>query len=326
MTAFVKRWFPLVLQTLFSLALLAWIFRSETFRLQVWEVVTSARPAWLAVGLAVASLGNVVAAFRWGIFLRVLDIPLSRGEVLRLSFAGLFCNNFLLGAVGGDAVKVVWLGAKGHRKSHALLSVLMDRMSGLGALILCSVTFILWRWEWLCRSPAMAGAIAFVFLYLGVVIGLLSSTFFLAHHGRIPKFPRHPPTRQLIRESSLANLKFVQEWRQTLVAAALSVVVLLAYFFTFYFSALAFDVVIPVPDFLALMPAVDILSALPVSLGGLGVREQFFVTALGELGDLPAAQAVSISLGGAVITLLSGLAGLVFLPSYRRIARSPEAV
>jgi len=325
MPAFVKKWLPLVLQTLLSVALLGWIFRSETFRAQTWQVLTSARPGWLAFGLAAAFLGNLVGVFRWGIFLRVLDIPLSRWEVLRLSFVGLFFNNFLVSAVGGDAVKVVWLGAKGHRKSNALLSVLMDRMSGLGALVLCSVTFIFWRFEWLRRSPVMAGAITFVFLYLFVVVVLMAATFLLAHRGLTPKFPKHPPTQEMIRETSRAYLKFVQEWRQTLVASALSVIILITHFFTFYFSALAFDAAIPLPDFFAIMPAVDIISALPISLGGLGVREQLFIKVLGELYGIPEAQAVSISLGGALITLLCGLVGLVFLPSYRRVTKSPEA-
>lgn len=325
MPAPVKKWLPLVLQTLVSLALLGWIFRSETFRAQAWHVLTSAKPGWLAAGLAAAGLGNLVGAFRWGIFLRVLDIPLSRWEVLRLSFVGLFFNNFLVGAVGGDAVKVVWLGAKGHRHANALLSVLMDRMSGLGALVLCSVGFILWRLEWLCRSPVVAGAITFVFIYLAVVVTLLSATFVLAHRGLSPRFPRHEPTREKIRETSRAYLKFVQEWRQTLVASALSAVILVTHFLTFYFSARAFDAAIPLPDFFALMPAVDIISALPISLGGFGVREQLFVTALGELCAIPAAQAVSISLGGAVITLLCGLVGLAFLPSYRRVTQAAEA-
>ena len=153
---------------------------------------------------------------------------------------------------------------------------------------------------------------------------LLSATFALAHRGLTPKFPKHEPTREKIRETSLAYLKFVQEWRQTLVASLLSAVILITHFFTFYFSARAFDADIPLPDFFALMPAVDIISALPISLGGLGVREQLFVTALGELSGIPAAQAVSISLGGAVITLLCGLVGLAFLPSYRRVTKIAE--
>ena len=77
----------------------------------------------------------------------------------------------------------------------------------------------------------------------------------------------------------------------------------------------------PVVEFFALMPAVDIISALPISLGGFGVREQLFVTLLADLWEVPAAQAVSISLGGALLSMLWGLFGVVVLPGYQRAAR-----
>ena len=130
-----KKWVPLFLQSLVSVALLAWIFWKEDFRTRTWHVLTSADPGWLTAGFLAAGVGNLLGVVRWAIFLRVLGIRLPAWDVVRLSFVGLFFNNFLVGAVGGDAVKVVWLAAKGHRKTAALLSVIMDRMSGFGALI-----------------------------------------------------------------------------------------------------------------------------------------------------------------------------------------------
>ncbi len=319
--AFLKKWVPIVLQTLVSAALLGWIFRDAAFRAQAWHVLVSARLGWLAAGFVAAGIGNVAGAFRWGIFLRMLHIPLGRWETLRLSFIGLFFNSFLVGAVGGDAVKVVWLAANGHRKSAALLSVLMDRMSGLGALIVCSTAFILWRLEWLSRSKIVANAIWFVFVYLLVVVVLLSATFLLARSGLSQRFPKNAALRERIRETSIAYLQFIREWRQTLIASVFSAIILITHFLTFYFCALAFGAEIPLPDFLAFMPAVDIISAMPFSLGGFGVREQLFVTLMGELCNVPAARAVSISLGGALLGLLWGLAGLAFLPSYRGITK-----
>jgi hypothetical protein len=76
----------------------------------------------------------------------------------------------------------------------------------------------------------------------------------------------------MITDFTEAYFQFVSAWRQTLLASLLSIVMLLAYFLTFYSSARAFGLAVPlrVPAF---MPAVDIISALPTSLGGFGVRE-----------------------------------------------------
>jgi glycosyltransferase 2 family protein len=313
-----RKWAPLFIQTLVSVALLAWIFWKEEFRVRTWQVLTSAHPGWLVAGFLVAGVGNLIGVVRWGIFLRVLGIRLPAWEVFRLSFVGLFFNNFFVGAVGGDAVKVVWLAAKGHRKTAALLSVLMDRMSGFGALILCSLVFMFLRLDWLMRSSVVAGLIKGVFIYLAVVVALTALSFVMSAKGLTHRLPRGFPGREMIIDFTEAYFQFVSSWRQTLLASLLSIVMLLTYFLTFYSSARAFGLQVPVEEFFAFMPAVDIISALPISLGGFGVREQLFAAVLGDLWGAPAAQAVSISLGGASLSLLWGLFGLALLPAYHQ--------
>jgi glycosyltransferase 2 family protein len=317
----VKKWAPLLLQSLVSIALLVWIFWREDFRSRTWQVLTSANLGWLAAGFLAAGAGNMIGVVRWGIFLRVLGISLAPWDVLRMSFVGLFFNTFLVGAVGGDAVKVVWLAAKGQRKTAALLSVLMDRMSGFGALIVCSFVFMTMRLDWLMRSAVVAGLIKGVFIYLFVVVILMAISFLMSARGLTSRLPRRFPFRGMIIEFTEAYLRFVLAWRQTLLASVLSMLMLLAYFLTFYLSARAFDLHVPAVEFFAFMPAVDIISALPISLGGFGVREQLFVTLLGDLWGVPAAQAVSISLGGALLSMLWGLLGLTLLPAYHQAAR-----
>jgi uncharacterized protein (TIRG00374 family) len=251
----------------------------------------------------------------------VLGIRLAPWDVLRLSFVGLFFNTFLVGAVGGDAVKVVWLAAKGHRKTAALLSVLMDRMSGFGALIICSLVFMSLRLDWLARSALVAGLIKGVFVYLLLILMLMAVSFLMSAKGLTSRLPSGFPFRALIIEFTEAYLQFVIAWRQTLLASLLSIGTLLAYFLTFYLSGRAFGLEVPIGEFFAFMPAVDIISALPISLGGFGVREHLFATVLGELWGVPAAQAVSVSLGGALLSMLWGLFGLVLLPAYHQAER-----
>ncbi|HEY5812727.1 MAG TPA: lysylphosphatidylglycerol synthase transmembrane domain-containing protein [Terrimicrobiaceae bacterium] len=316
-----KNWAALLFQSAVSVALLVWIFWREDFRNQTWQVLSSANLGWLAAGFLVAGAGNLLGVVRWGIFLRVLGIRLAPWDVFRLSFVGLFFNTFLVGAVGGDAVKVVWLAAMGQRKTAALLSVLMDRMSGFGALIICSFAFMSLRLDWLTQSPVVAGLIKGVFAYLFLVLALMAVSFLLSAKGLTGRLPKRFPFREMILEFTEAYLQFVIAWRQTLLASLLSIGMLLAYFFTFYFSAHAFKLFVPLGEFFALMPAVDIISALPISLGGFGVREHLFVTLLGDLWAVPATQAVSISLGGALLSMLWGLLGLALLPAYQHAAK-----
>jgi uncharacterized membrane protein YbhN (UPF0104 family) len=90
------------------------------------------------------------------------------------------------------------------------------------------------------------------------------------------------------------------------------------YFLTYYCSARAYGMEVPMGQFLALMPAVDLISGLPVSLGGLGVREGLFVFLLGNLASVSGPLAVSISLGGYLMSALWGIPGAFYWAVNRR--------
>ncbi len=313
-----KKALVLLLQVVVSVGLLVWIFREPEFREEVIGIFQQADLSWVVVAAAVAGVGIVLGFVRWGIFLRVVGIKISAWQVFRMGAVGLFFNSFLPGAIGGDAVKAGWLVARGARMKDALLSILMDRMSGIGALVLCSAVFIGARFEWLMQSAVVSTMIHLVILYLVVVVALLTISFLAASKGAVARIPKKMPGRTLIEEFSGTYFLFVTQWRMTLVAASISVGMLMAYFLTFYFCALALGVPVPVLDFLAIMPAVDILAALPISVGGFGVREGAFVTLLGQLNGVIPAAAVSISFAGAVLNLLWGCVGILVLPSFQR--------
>ncbi len=301
-----------------SVGLLAWLFREPGFRNDVFGILRQANPMWMAVAALTSAVGILLGFVRWGIFLRVVGITVSPWQIFRMGAVGLFFNHFLPGAIGGDAVKIGWLAARGASAKDALLSVLMDRISGIGALILCSVVFIGLRFEWLMQSPVVAAMNHLVIGYLVVVIALLAFSFVISAKGAVAKIPKNLPGRATIVEFSSTYSLFVEKWPMTLAASGISVLLLMAYFLTFYFCALALGVMVPPLDFLAFMPAVDLIAALPISLGGFGVREGAFVALLGELCKIPAAQAVSVSFAGAVIPLLWGCVGLFLLPGYKR--------
>lgn len=304
-----------------SAGLLAWIFHEPAFRADVARLFVTASPGWLLTTIGVAGFGAILGIVRWGIFVRVVGISLPAWDVFRIGAVGLLFNNFLPGAVGGDAVKVGWLVARRFPPRAAFLSVVMDRLSGLGAMVLCSAVFIGFRFEWLMQSATVAAMIHAVILYLIGVVCLVSLSFFLASRGAVSHLPKRFPAREAAVEFAATYSLFLGAWRATAAAAAISLLTLLAYFFTFFCAAQAVGVHVPVMDFMAIMPVVDLAAALPVSAGGFGVREAAFSTLLGQLAEIPPASAVSISFAGALATMLCGALGLFALPARRREVR-----
>lgn len=313
----VKRRLVLALQTGVTLALLYWVFSNPEIRQNTGSVLRQARWDWLLVAVAVAGLETFAGALRWRVFLGVVGIKIGFWDSVRLFYLGLFFNTFLPGSVGGDAVKALALIGRGEPKTAALFSVILDRLSGLIALLITGSVLLVWQWEWLAQSKIVLGLVHGVMLYVAAAAGTLILSLVVAWRGRGERLPRWMPFRTVLTHVCELHFSMVSCWRQSFLALALSIMMLFGYFLVFYSAMRAFDVEAGLLQVFAFMPAVDVLAAMPISLGGVGVREKLFVILLGELFQVPGSTAVWVSLTGFLSTAVWGVAGLLALPIYR---------
>ena len=80
-------------------------------------------------------MAQVVSAVRWQWLARPLGFGGPLRQYVGAYFVGMFFNLLLPTSVGGDAVRAVYLNAGSGRRVAAVLSVLLDRLSGLIVLI-----------------------------------------------------------------------------------------------------------------------------------------------------------------------------------------------
>lgn len=307
-----------LIQALVSAALLVMVFMNPAVQGQFFSALHSAKPSWLAAGLLVSAIVAALSVIRWGIFLRMLGIRLSTADLWRISLVGLFFNTFLPLGVGGDIVRVIWLAGRGFSKSTVLLSILMDRMSIVFGLAVCSALLVFPQMDALKQSRELSLAINFGLIYIAGMMVIFAATFVFAIVRVAPRLPERFPMREQLAQIELAYFEFLRSWRSTLSAIGLATLIHIGYFSAFYFSARAFHEAVPVALFYGIMPAIDIITMLPVSLSGLGLREQLFVSLLGQLCAVPADKAVAISLAGFALSSVWYLAGAFLIPSYRR--------
>ena len=86
----------------------------------------------VAVAVFLTGILLVSLAFRWWTVCKISVVDIGFMSCFRLTFIGLFFNNFMLGSIGGDAVKCL-LAARVSQSSTAsvILSVFVDRLVGL---------------------------------------------------------------------------------------------------------------------------------------------------------------------------------------------------
>jgi len=280
-----------------------------------------ANHGWLLLGILFAGVENLLGTIRWRIFLRMFGMQVPFWKSMQVCLVALFCNTFLLGAAGGDLVRAGWLIRRGYGKTDSLLTVIMDRVSGLVGLLVYTLVFTLWNWNWLMRSSDAPKLFAGVIAYEIVAFALIAVTLVISARGMTNSLPEWAPFPDFVRKMGAGYAKFAHQPGGTVRACALSMVMLLGYFAVFWCSARAFGCAISFVDMATLMPVVDVISALPVSVGGMGMREGLFVILLGQLAGVPRATAFSISLIGYFVNVSWGLVGAAILPFFKGIVR-----
>ncbi len=309
-------------QILVTLALLWFVFRDPAKRAEMLATFRGANPWWLFAGMAIYGLVELLAGWRWVLLLRVQGVNLTVARTFSLLLIGLFFNFFIPGGTGGDVVKIYYLlkETPGQRTA-ALLSVLMDRMIGLIALIVLALGIILVHWDWLMSTPTTAQGVWTTLIILGASVSGMAFTFTITGFGLVHRLPAKFPMRDRLAEIALAYNLYGRAWRQSLVAFVLSFVAHIGYFAVFYCAAAALradGVRIPtLVELTAIMPVVNTIAAMPISLGGLGVREGLFQVFLGQLCGVSEAVAVVISSTGYLLTLVWGVVGGVVYLLYR---------
>ena len=137
----------------------------------VGQAVRTAQPAWLLAALLAFVASKWLAAKRLNQFFHRIGVPLSEADNLRLYWLGMFYNLFLPGGIGGDGYKVYLLHRRYQAPTRPLLgAVLLDRVSGVAALlVLADVFFVLTPYP-LPYKPALLGLIpVLIVVYFGVV-------------------------------------------------------------------------------------------------------------------------------------------------------------
>ena len=258
--------------------------------------------------------GQLVCSERWRIFAASFQMRGSYLSFVQMYFTGMFFNIGLPSLIGGDVVKAYIVSKKyGRPLQVGLVSVLQDRAVGLVSLLFYGTLAILVspiRW----RGFPLWMAYFFSWTAFGICIwAVLKGEKW---HSRLVKQGRSTPLQKLLqtiarfhRDLGTCRLRPAEISRIAFYSLLNSALVL----WIFRQVTVAAGHAVPIVSFSALYPLVTLATMLPITLGGLGVREWFYVEALSLVG-IPGAPALVISLATSALLLLCNLAGLFFLP------------
>lgn len=306
-----RRILPLVLKAAISVAMLYLAFRLVNFG-TLQERLNRLDYTWIVAAFLMLTIQFFLASLRWHQITIACDSELSRFHALLYTLIGTFFNQVTPSTVGGDAVRM-WLMARKNRNwKSAVYSVLIDRVVGLIWLALLVLVCLPWSLE-LIKNPI--GRTALMLIGAGSVVGPIV-LFALARAGRA-WFHHWRVIRHLIELAAIV-WKVIATVRVGGTIGTISISIHMLTVLAAWFCAKAIGSPLDLIHALLLIPPVILISAIPVSIAGWGVREGAMVAAFTFAG-LSDSDALTISvLFGAGSFAIGAFGGLVWVFSGER--------
>ena len=293
-----------------SLILIGWIVYKVDIS-KVWEIVQQAKGWWLVAALSLHVFGYWVSGKRWKVLLKAQDVIVPLSLTIKSYLVGTFFNQFLPTIVGGDVVRGMDTPKPCGSLTKSLTIILFERFTGiivllmlvssgiilqvgkfkevsywpLGVLLFFVIATVIFLWKEGINLEKLKEAVSFK---IGkAIIGKIATVLDI-----LVQYRSHP----------LPLLKVIG-W-----GLALQLLFVLHYFFL----SKAFTLQLPFSFLMVVVPVIFLLSMLPVSINGIGVRENLFVYFFAKMGVSPEKSLAIAWMGFVMILFYALLGGIVY--------------
>ena len=316
-----KRAFNVIAKLVVSIGLIAYLASGMDWR-ELGTVFAQLSPSFFALAVFFFLLSNTLGSVQWYLLLRAQNLPIRFAQALLFYFVGVFFNNVLLGNIGGDAMRIYDVRRLTGESSGGVAATMMDRLIGLFStccLALAAYPFIA---ATASKSSLLVSVLIPVWLGLVVVLAMGLSRHIGSLIERI--LTRFLPGAIAGLVSKLRRSVVVYRDRVPLLAGVwgISLGVQFCRILVYWSAGLAIGMFPGLLYFMSFQPIAAVIASLPISIGGLGVRENTLVGLFGGLGFAPEVSTAMSLLGYLAGILASLFGGIAFI--VRRVESSPS--
>jgi len=304
-------------------------FRGENFS-EVVKIMRGLNKPIFALAIGFYVVAQLIFVARWSLLLKVQSIKIGFWPAVRLHFLGLFYNNCLPGAIGGDLPRAWYVTRHTDKKLEAALSVFVDRVIGLiGMLIMAFGCY------WFIPEENIVGAVRepplhfsfeinlfrrlaeykSVFIWLGVAFAVVIVLLVLNSRGRnllssgFNVIRRHGASvlskvRQSIRI-------YCHKWPAIVGALLLTFCCQGMTVMAMWLVGREIGIDVSAKYYFIFFPISWLLGAVPISVGGLGIMEGWLKMMFMRVGTMSGGDALALALCQRLIFLITSLPGAI---------------
>ncbi|MFH0935313.1 MAG: lysylphosphatidylglycerol synthase transmembrane domain-containing protein [Candidatus Omnitrophota bacterium] len=314
-----KRIFSLFFKITISIALMAFLL-NKVDKKSLFEYVKNADKLKLCFAFCMFLSSYVLAVFRWEMLLKAAKIYLPFKRVV-ISFAGgTFFNLFLPSTIGGDLMRSIDLSSHTRRPKEVIATVLLDRISGYIGLVILALFALSLGWR-VIRDTSVLLSVAVIAAVLGIILLVLFNKFLYEKINMLLHSPNSGRFREMIK-SLHQEIHIFRHHKKIIIAnLLLSLAIQSIVPLAFFIIALSLGVRLNIIYFFIFLPIISAITLLPVSIGGLGLRDAMTIFFFAKAG-MSQGSAFAMSLLSFLFILLCGIIGgliYVFTIRHRRV-------
>jgi len=257
------------------------------------------------VACVVGAGGVVLSSYQWRSLLQTERIRFDLADLINLYVVGIAFSHFLPTGIGGDAVKALYVGRKSNNRTGSFSAVMMCRITGLVGMLLVSLpVLIIWHDRF---YPKFVMGFVFLSMLIGALIcGIVLASLLLPDLKKA-SWAQNRIFASII-DTGCAISASTCQLRSVCAAVAYSIVFWGVAILNCYSYAISLGIEVPLYFFCVAVPLISLISALPISINGFGIRENAFVYVFSTV-HIPATTALLLALLLDVQALFFGIIG-----------------
>lgn len=285
------------------------------------DAIRSAHIVYLPVAVAASFAVTWMMAYRWQAILEVRGHQFKTYRLFAIYLVGIFFMNFIPGGgVSGDVARLIYVDREVHDKAFVLSTLVYERLVGGVIILLLGLIASL-------ASPNDAQTGRLVVTEVILALGFVAAAMLLSEaiSSRLATLCRAMGKRfkiDRIGQAAARTLEAVSELRHhrmmMLRTVGLSILVRLVWGLGCYIVALALDLPLSFATVFVFISLVDLVRMMPVSIGGLGVREWLLIALFAGVG-LTREQALAFALLAFAPIYCNAIAGGIIYISMARL-------
>jgi len=266
---------------------------------------------WLVLYTIILLIGIFISSYKWKLLTAFKDIHASHWIFFKLYLIGTFINNFMPSFIAGDAFKAYQIGEAKNKYAQASWAVLMDRVSGCVGATILAVFFSVLNYKIILENKILIIINILLILSFGIDI-------FIAWIKKIT-----PIKNWVLRVVPEKIIHFLRElYSYNNKTGIITKSIWLSILFSIvgvallnYILFLALGIEIGVLNYLSVIFLISIISALPISINNIGLKEWAYITLFGFFGVNTSA-VVTVAI---ISRFMQMLVSFLALPSYLKI-------